>query len=217
MLWNAAYQDDLNKFAQQKQKKTFISHQVDNFDESDHEFGEDILNDSEEDDPSPYSVFQSSFNSAEPEKPTKLFISYQLWGDFPEATKQMIIDCNRKIKVPNPRPHFNGGNTKPKSTLGQSNPKPQQVHFPENDSPPENSSTETSPQTMVHECLSDGGMDLSAINNVMSAFKARLETHLKNHQEKSTPIKDMFLLELINLPTTWLIGEPVEEALLVLT
>ena len=174
------------------------------------------MNDSEEDDPSPYSVFQSSFNSAEPEKPTKAFISHQLWGDFSEATKQMIIDYNRKIKVPNPRPHFNGGNPKPKSTLEQSNPKPQQVHFPENDNPPENSSTETSTQTMVHECLSDGGMDPSAINNVMPAFKARLETHLKSYQEKSTPIKDMFLLELINLPTTWLIGEPVE-ALLVLT
>ena len=28
-----------------------------------------------------------------------------------------------------------------------------------------------------------------------------LETHLSNHQEKSTPIKETFLLEQINLPT----------------
>ena len=40
-----------------KQRKTYISHQVDNSDESDHEFGEDNLNDLEEDDPFSYSVF----------------------------------------------------------------------------------------------------------------------------------------------------------------
>ena len=45
----------------------------------------------------------------------------------------MIIDYNKKIKVPNPRPHSNGGNNKQKAILGQSNPKPQQVHFHEND------------------------------------------------------------------------------------
>ena len=118
MLWNAAYQHDLNKSAGQKQRKAFISHQVDPLDESEHEFGEDNLNDSEEDDPSPYSVFQSSSNSTEPKKPTKVFIPYQLWGDFPKATKQMIIDYNKKKRVPNQRPHFNGGNTKPKFTLG---------------------------------------------------------------------------------------------------
>ena len=48
----------------------------------------------------------------------------------------------------------------------------QLVHFHEYNHPPDNSSTETSTQTMVHECLSDGGMDLSDTNNAMSAFKA---------------------------------------------
>ena len=106
------------------------------------------MNDSEEDDPSLCSVFQSSFNSTEPKKPTKVLILHQLWGEFPEAAKQMIIDYNKEIKVANPRPLSNGGNTKPKSTLGQSNPKPQQVkvHFHENDHPPDNSSTEASTQ-----------------------------------------------------------------------
>ena len=66
----------------------------------------------------------------------------------------------------------NGGNIKPKSTLGQPNLKPEQVHFHENDCLPDNSSMETSTQTMVHECLSDGGMDPYDNNNVMSAFKA---------------------------------------------
>ena len=170
LLWNAAYQDGLSKSAGQEQRKAFISHLVDHFDQSDHEFGEDNLNDSEEDDPSQCSVFQCSFNYTEPKKPTKVFIPYQLLGDFPEAAKQMIIDYNEKINVANPRPHFNCGNNKPKSTLGQSNPKPRQVTFHENDHLPDNSSTETATQTMVHECLSDGGMDPSDINNVMSAF-----------------------------------------------
>ena len=92
MLWNAAYQHNPTKAAGQKQRKALISHQVDQFDKSDHEFGEYNLNDSEEDDPSPYSVFQSSVNSAEPKKPTKVFVPYQLWGEFLEAVKQMIID-----------------------------------------------------------------------------------------------------------------------------
>ena len=61
---------------------------------------------------------------------------------------------------------------------------------------------------MVHECLSDGGMDPSDISNVMSA--SRLETHLKNHQEKSIPIKDMFLLEANQSTNPGLIGEPME-------
>ena len=74
-------------------------------------------------------------------KHTKVFIPYQLWGDFPEEAKQIIIDYNRKIKVANPKPHFNGGNTKPKSTLGQPNPKSQQVQFHENDHPPDISLT----------------------------------------------------------------------------
>ena len=34
-------------------------------------------------------------------------------------------------------------------------------------------STGTATQTMVHECLSDGGMDPSDIDNVMSAFMAK--------------------------------------------
>ena len=187
MLCNATYQHDLNKSAGQKQRKAFISHQVENYVESDHEFGGDNLSDSEEDDPSSYSVFQSSFNSTEPKNPTQVFIPYQLWGDFPEAAKQMISDYNKKIKVTNPGLHSTGGNNKPKPTLGQSNPKLQQVHFHENDPPPDNSSTEASTQTMVHECLSDGGMDTSDINNVMSAFKAWTMTprHIKKNQHPS--------------------------------
>ena len=59
------------------------------------------MKDPEEDDSSPYSVFQSSFSSTEPKKLTKVFIPYQLWGVFPEEAKQMIIDYNKKIKMAN--------------------------------------------------------------------------------------------------------------------
>ena len=85
----------------------------------------------------------------------------------------MIIEYNKIIEVVNPRPHFNGGNTRPTSTVRQSKPNPQQVHFHENDHFPDSSSTEASTEAMVPECLSDGGMDPSDINNVMSAFKAK--------------------------------------------
>ena len=82
--------------------------------------------------------------------------------------------------------------TKPKSILGQSNPKSQQVHFHENDHPPDNSSTETSTQTIIHECLSEGGVDPSDINNVMSAFKAKAGNPAQEASRKSMPNKDMF-------------------------
>ena len=84
LLWNAAHCHDLNKSTGQKQSEAFISHQVDNFNESDHEFGEANLTDSVEDGPSSYSVLQSSLNSTKPKKSNKVFIPYQLWGDFPE-------------------------------------------------------------------------------------------------------------------------------------
>ena len=90
LLWNAAYQHDLNKAVGQKQMKAFISHPIDHFDESDHEFGEYNLNDSE-DDSSPYSVFQYLLNSTEPKKPTKVFIPHQLWGEFPKAPSNRIL------------------------------------------------------------------------------------------------------------------------------
>ena len=82
------------------------------------------MNDPEEDDPSPYSVIQSSFNFTEPKKLTKVLF---------------LTDYYKKIKAPNPRPHFNVVATT-NQNLGQSNPKPQQLHLHENDPPPDNSS-----------------------------------------------------------------------------
>ena len=59
--------------------QAFISQQVDSFDESVHDPGADTSIDQDVDDSSPYSIFQSSFNSPEPQKPTQIFISNQLW------------------------------------------------------------------------------------------------------------------------------------------
>ena len=53
LIWNAAYQHDHNNATGQKQRKDFISHQVDPFDKSEHDPGEDTPLDPDEDDSSP--------------------------------------------------------------------------------------------------------------------------------------------------------------------
>ena len=173
LLWNTAYPRDLNNAAGQKKRQAFISQQVDSVDESDHDPGEDTLLDQDKDESSPYSIFQSSFNSPEPPNPTKIFIPNYLWGEFPEVAKKLIIEYNKKVKVVNLTPYFNGGNHKTKPTLCKPNAKPQQVHFHENDHPFENPHSEDSTQAIVHECLTDHGIDPSDIDMVMSAFKAK--------------------------------------------
>ena len=104
LLWNAPYQHDLNKATKQTQRKAFISHQNDPCDDFEHGPEKEYFTiDQNQDEPSPYSVFQSSFNSYAPRKPTKDFIPYQLWGELPEAAKQMVIEYNKKIKVVSPK------------------------------------------------------------------------------------------------------------------
>ena len=174
LLWNASYQHDLNKATKQTQRKAFISHHNDPCDNFEHHpEEEDSTNDQNQDEPSPYSVFQSSFNYTAPKKPTKVFIPYQLWGEFLEAAKQMVIEYNKKIKVVSPKPHFRGDKPKPNPTLGKPYPNPQQVHLHEKDDPTENQPPETPIKTMVHECLTESGTDPSDIHNVMSVFNAK--------------------------------------------
>ena len=116
-LWNVAYQHDLNKATKQTQRKAFISCQNDPWDDSEHDpEEEDLTIDQNQDETSSYSVFQSSLNSSAPKKPTKVFISYQLWGEFPEAAKKMVIEYNKKIKVVSCKPHFHGGKPNPSPT-----------------------------------------------------------------------------------------------------
>ena len=79
LLWNAAYQCDLDKTTRQTQRKAFISHQNDPCDDFEHDpEEEDFTIYQNQDEPSPYSVFQSCFNSSAPRKPTKVDILYQL-------------------------------------------------------------------------------------------------------------------------------------------
>ena len=174
LLWNAAYQHDLNKATKQTQRKDFISHLNDpceNFEHDPEE--EDFTIAQNRDEPSPYSVFQFSFISSAPKKPTKVFIPYQLWGELPEPAKQMVIEYNKKIKVVSPKLHLNGGKSEANPTLGKPNPNLQQVHLHENDDPTKNQSLETLTQTIVYECLTECGTDPSDIHNVMSVFNAK--------------------------------------------
>ena len=90
-----------------------------------------------------------------------------------EAAEQMVIEYNKKIKVVSPKPHLNGGKSKPNSILGKPNSNPQQVHLHEKDDPTENQPLETSTQTMVHECLTECGTDPSDFHNVMTVFNAK--------------------------------------------
>ena len=164
LFWNAAHHHDLNNATGHKKRQPFILQQVDSFDESDPDPGEDTLLDQD----------NHLFNSSKPQKPTKSFIPNQLWGEIPEAAMKLIIEYNKKVKVVNTNHFFNGGNPQPKPTLGKPNQKPQQVHSHEmNDHSPVNPHPRESTQAMVHECLTDGGIDSLDINTVMSAFKTK--------------------------------------------
>ena len=107
----------------------------------------------------------------------------------------MVIEYNKKIKLVSPKPHLNGGNSKPNPTLSKPNSKPQQAHLHEKDHPTENQSPETPTQTMVHECLAEYGMDPSDIHNVMSSFNAK-----GGISSQDSPRKIQLHLEPINLP-----------------
>ena len=85
----------------------------------------------------------------------------------------MVIEYNKKIKVVSPKPHFNGGKSKPNPTLGKPNSNPQQVHLHEKNDAIKNQLPETPSQAMVHECLTECGTDPSDIHNVMSVFNAK--------------------------------------------
>ena len=76
LLWNAAYQHDLNKATKQSQRKAFISHKnypCGDFEPNPEE--EDSTNDQNQDEPSPY---QSSLNSTAPKKPTNFLFPINL-------------------------------------------------------------------------------------------------------------------------------------------
>ena len=94
--------------------------------------------------------------------------------------------------------------------MGKPNPKPLHVHFHENDHSPGNPPRKDSNQAMVHECLTDGGIDQSDINALMSTFNAKVENPCRILQGRSKLTKDMSLLDPTNPPIACLIGEPME-------
>ena len=95
---------------------------------------ENSRDDQDQDDPSPYSAFQSSSsNPTGPKRATRTDIHPQLWRQLPQSVKQMVIDHNKKMKVVNPKSFSHGGKPKPKPILGKHNPNQQQVHLPEKD------------------------------------------------------------------------------------
>ena len=204
LLWNAAYQHDLNNAAgKRKDKLSFLNKLI-------HLMSQSMILEK-----TPYLIMMrmilplaQSFNLLSIllnlQKPTKISIPSHLWGEFPGAAKKLVIQYNKKDNDFNPNPF--GGNPKPKTTLGKPNPKPQQIHFHENDHPPENPHSEDSTQALVHECITDGRIDPSDIDMVMSAFIAKSG---KSSQDSSKKIK-VHQRYVFDPPITWLIGEPMD-------
>ena len=96
----------------------------------------------------------------------------------------MVTEYNKKIKVVSPKPHLNGGKSKPNPTLGKPNSSPQQVHLHEKDDPTQNQPPETPTQTMVHECLTECGTNPSDNHNVMSVFNDKGGTSSQDSPRK---------------------------------
>ena len=169
--WDAAHQYDLHQVKKGPQRKAFFSQQEEISD--DDEFGnaeEQFSTDTETEEHSPYSVYQSSFH---PKIPQKSFLPHHIWETLSESTKQMIIEHNKKVKLNNPTPYPSGSKTKPNPTLGKSTPASQQVHQHSQDESTEEPPPDTSTQTLVNKCLTESGIDPTDIQNVMSVSYAK--------------------------------------------
>ena len=155
LLWDAAHQYDLHQSRKGHQRKAFFSQQEEISDDDEYANTEgQSSTDSEPEEHSPYSVYQSSFH---PRMPQKSFLPLKIWETHSESTKQMIIEHNKKVKINNPYP--SGSKTKPNPTLGKPNPAPQQVHQHSQDESTEESPPDTSTQTLVNKCLAETGID----------------------------------------------------------
>ena len=171
LLWDAAHQYDLHQTKKGPQRKAFSSQQEDIIDVDEHDNAEEQFStDPELVEHSPYSVYQSSFH---PKMPQKSFLPRHIWETLSESTKQMIIEQNKKVKLNNPTPYPSGSKTKPNPTLGKSNPDPKQIHQHSQDEPTEESSPDTSTQTLVNKCLAESGIDPTVIQNVISVSHAK--------------------------------------------
>ena len=182
LLWDTAHQYDLNQLKKGPQRKAFFSHQEELSDDDEYANAEDQFStDSEPEEHSPYSVYQSSFH---PKIPQKSFLPHHIWVTLFESTKQMIIEHNKKVKLNNPTPYPSGSKTKPNPILGKSTPVPQQVHQHSQDETTKEQPTDTSAQTLVNKCLAESGIDPTDIQNVMSVSQAKrnISSHESSRQ-----------------------------------
>ena len=171
LLWDAAHQYDLHHTKKGPQRKAFLSQQEEVNDEDGYGIEEEQFStDPEPEEPSPYSVYQSSFHS---KMPQKSYLPPKIWETLSESTKQMIIEHNKKVKLKNPTPYSSGSKTKPNPTLGKPTSAPQQVHQQSQDESTEASPPDTPTQTLVNKCLAESGIDPTDIQNVMSVSNAK--------------------------------------------
>ena len=171
LLWDAAHQYDLHHTKKGPQRKAFLSQQEEVNDGDEYGIEEEQFStDPEPEEPSPYSVYQSSFH---PKMPQKSYLPPKIWETLSESTKQMIIEHNKKVKLNNPTPYSSGSKTKPNPTLGKPTSAPQQVHQHSQDEPTEASPPDTPTQTLVNKCLAESGIDPTDIQNVMSVSHAK--------------------------------------------
>ena len=208
LLWDASHQYDLHQTKKGPQRKTFLSQQEEINDADEYVLEEEQFStDPEPEEPSPYSVYQSSFH---PKMPQKSYLPPKIWETLSESTKQMIIEHNKKVKLNSPTPYPSGSKTKTNPTLGKPTPAPQQVHQHSQDESTEASPPDTSAQTLVNKCLAESGIDPTDIQNVMSVSHAKRNISSHDSSRKYIPIKDMSLQESTNPIITLLIGEPME-------
>ena len=129
------------------QRKAFFSQQeeISDDDENTNE-EEQFSTDQEPEEPSPYSVYQSSFH---PKMPQEFYLPPNIWETLSESTKQMIIEHNKKFNLNNPTPYLSGSKTKPNPTLGKPTPAPQQVHQHSQDEPTGESKYQTPSESLT--------------------------------------------------------------------
>ena len=129
------------------QRKAFFSHQeeISDDDENTNE-EEQFFTDQEPEEPSPYSVYQSSFH---PKMPQEFYLPPNIWETISESTKQMIIEHNKKFNLNNPTPYLSGSKTKPNPTLGKPTPTSQQVHQHSQDEPTGESKYQTPSESLT--------------------------------------------------------------------
>ena len=129
------------------QRKAFFSQQeeISDDDENPNE-EEQFSTDQEPEEPSPYSVYQSSFH---PKIPQEFYLPPKIWETISESTKQMIIEHNKKFNLNNPTPYLSGSKTKPNPTLGKPTPISQQVHQHSQDEPTGESKYQTPSESLT--------------------------------------------------------------------